>query len=76
MRVSKRFKLGRTQPTLDFVDVDYNGDTALFISPKALAGLPSDWGDTCVSLVHRLALDHTLKAQIPHQPLHGAARDR
>ncbi|MGV9005360.1 MAG: hypothetical protein ACOH1H_01340 [Brevundimonas sp.] len=51
MRVSKRFKLGRTQPTLDFVDVDYNGDTGLFISPKALANLPSDWGDQCVSLV-------------------------
>jgi hypothetical protein len=51
MRVSSRFKLGRTQPTLDFVDVDYNGDTKLFISPRALAGLPSDWGAECVSLV-------------------------
>lgn len=51
MRVSKRFKLGRTQPTLDFIDVDYKGDTGLFISPKALASLPSDWGDRCVSLV-------------------------
>lgn len=49
--MSRYFKLGRTQPTLDFVDVDYSGDTGLFISPKALAGLPSDWGDACVSLV-------------------------
>ena len=51
MRVSSKYKLGRTQPALDFVDVDYNGDTKLFISPRALAGLPSDWGQSCVSLV-------------------------
>lgn len=50
-RVSQIFKLGRTQGTLDFVDVDVTGDTPLFISPTALAHLPSDWGDGCVFLV-------------------------
>lgn len=51
MRVSKYFKLARSQPTLDFVDVDYNKDTKLFLSPRALANLPSEWGDECVHLV-------------------------
>jgi len=50
-RVSKIFKLGRSQGTLDFVDVNVSGDTQLFISPTALAHLPSDWGDGCVYLV-------------------------
>ncbi|PLR26739.1 hypothetical protein SGCZBJ_09850 [Caulobacter zeae] len=51
MRISRYFKLGRTQPTLDFVDVSYSTDTALFISPKALASLPSAWGAECAHLV-------------------------
>lgn len=51
-RVSEIYKLGRTQPTLDFVDVDIFTDTPVFISPKALAQLPSDWGDGCVALVY------------------------
>lgn len=50
-RVSKIFKLGRTQGSLDFVDVNVAGDTRLFISPTALAHLPSDWGDGCVFLI-------------------------
>jgi len=50
-RVSQVFKLGRTQGTLDFVDVDVIGDTKLFISPTSLAHLPSDWGDGCVYLI-------------------------
>lgn len=51
MRVSRYFKLGRTQPSLDFVDVDVSNDTRLFISPRALMLLPSDWGSECVYLV-------------------------
>lgn len=51
MRVSKFFKLGRTQPTLDFVDVDVSNDTPLFISPRATMQLPSEWGNECVYLV-------------------------
>lgn len=51
MRISEYFNLGRSQPTLDFVDVDAEGDTRVFISPRALHLLPSAWGDECVSLV-------------------------
>ncbi len=51
MRVSKYFKLDRSQPTLDFVDVDVTNDTPLFISPRALLLLSSDWGNECVHLV-------------------------
>lgn len=51
MRVSKFYKLGRTQPSLDFVDVDIAEDTAVFISPKAIAQLQSEWSDRCVHLI-------------------------
>lgn len=51
MRISQYFQLGRSQPTLDFVDVDIRGDTPVFVSPRALMLLPSEWGDTCVYLV-------------------------
>lgn len=51
MRISAYFRLGRTQPTLDFVDVDTRRDTPLFISPTALTMLPSEFGDECVHLV-------------------------
>ena len=51
MRVSQYYALGRTQPTLDFVDVDIIGDTRVFVDPRALRLLPSTWGDECVSLV-------------------------
>lgn len=51
MRVSKYYKLGRTQPSLDFVDVDIAMDTPVFISPKAIAMQQSEWADRCVSLI-------------------------
>lgn len=51
MRVSEYYKLNRTQPTLDFVDVDIRGDTRIFVDPRALRLLPSTWGDECVALV-------------------------
>jgi hypothetical protein len=50
-RVSTIYNLNRTQATLDFVDVDIRTDTKVFISPRALALLPSDWGDGCVALL-------------------------
>lgn len=43
-RISQIFKLGRTQATLDFVDVDAVGDTRLFIDPRAIERLETDWG--------------------------------
>jgi len=51
MRVSEHFELGRSQPTLDFVDVDVSQDARVFLDPRALRLLPSDWGDECVALV-------------------------
>jgi len=51
VRVSQYFKLGRTQPSLDFVDVDVFRDIRVFIDPRALRLLPSKWGDECVSLI-------------------------
>lgn len=51
MRISEYYKLGRTQPTLDFVDVNTQSDTAVFIDPRALQLLPSSWGDECVSYI-------------------------
>ncbi len=51
MRVSQLYDLNRSQPTLDFVDVNVEGDTRLFISPTALESLSSEWGDECVHLV-------------------------
>jgi hypothetical protein len=51
MRVSEHFSLNRSQPTLDFVDVDIHEDIKVFVDPKALRLLPSEWGTECVSLV-------------------------
>ncbi|BAL73735.1 hypothetical protein S23_05140 [Bradyrhizobium cosmicum] len=51
MRISQHYGLGRTQATMDFVDVDIVNDTPVFLSPKALTMLPSEFGDECVHLV-------------------------
>jgi hypothetical protein len=51
MHVSEYFQLDRTQPSLDFVDVDIHGDLRLFVDPRALRLLPSEWGAECVALV-------------------------
>jgi hypothetical protein len=36
---------------LDFVDVDVEWDTKVFISPRALTLMQTEWGDGCVTLV-------------------------
>jgi hypothetical protein len=51
MRISKKYRLGLTQASLDFVDVDTKNDTKVFLSPSAISTLPSSWGDECVSLI-------------------------
>lgn len=51
MRVSETFTLRKTQPELDFVDVDIDGDIPVFISPRALSLLPTEWADECVHLI-------------------------
>ncbi|MDQ3687982.1 MAG: hypothetical protein M3430_20600 [Acidobacteriota bacterium] len=71
MRISEHYKLGRTQPTLDFVDVDISGDTRVFIDPRALRLLPSGWGDECVSLIQ--SFFRTVLTAI-HESKHTEAR--
>jgi hypothetical protein len=50
-RVSEHFALGLTQPALDFVDVDVVGDVPLFVDPRAIERLDSDWGQECLDLL-------------------------
>ena len=50
-RISSIYKLGKTQGSLDFVDVDVTKDIALFISPTAISKLDTDFGRACASLV-------------------------
>lgn len=59
-RVSTVYKIGRTQGSLDFVDVDVDHDTPVFVSPRALQLLPNDWGDQCVFLIQSF-FQHVLK---------------
>jgi hypothetical protein len=51
MRVSEYFRLNRHQGELDFVDVDIRGDTPVYVDPRALRLLTTDWGQECISLV-------------------------
>jgi hypothetical protein len=51
MLISKYFKLGRNQATLDFLDVHVDRDIPVFVDPAALRALRTDWGHHCVSLL-------------------------
>jgi hypothetical protein len=51
VRVSEYFNLGRSQPSLDFVDVDTEKDASVFIEPGAIRQLPDDWGVQCVDML-------------------------
>jgi hypothetical protein len=51
MRVSEHYQLARAQPALDFVDVDVYGDVAVFVDPRALRLLNTEWGDECITLI-------------------------
>lgn len=51
VRVSEYFRLHREQPTLDFVDIDTLTDLRVFVDPRALRLLRTDWGEECVALV-------------------------
>jgi len=49
MRISDYYKLKRTQPNLDFVDVDINRDLPVFIDPHAIRFMDSAWTQECVA---------------------------
>ncbi|WP_284528040.1 hypothetical protein [Microbacterium sp. T2.11-28] len=51
VRVSEFYRLGITQPSLEFVDVDVTGDTRVFVDPHAFTTMESDWARECVSLL-------------------------
>lgn len=51
MLVSRFFKLGRNQATLDFLDVHIDKDIPVFVDPAALRSIQTDWGLHCVSLL-------------------------
>lgn len=51
VRVSDYYNLGRTQPSLEFVDVDIYGDDRLFVDPTALRLLNTEWTNECAALV-------------------------
>ncbi|MHB1955490.1 MAG: hypothetical protein ACYCOU_17275, partial [Sulfobacillus sp.] len=60
MRVSQRFTLGAAQSQLEFVDIDLESDTPLFVDPRALRLLDSEWAEECVALIQdffRVVLD-------------------
>lgn len=51
MRVSDYYDLGVTQPALEFLDVDVEKDTQVFVDPFAFSFLNDDWARECVSLI-------------------------
>lgn len=51
MRVSEYYRLGRTQPGLDFVDIDIENDTPVYIDPSAIKNLSDEWARQCLNML-------------------------
>jgi len=51
MKLSERFKLSKTQFELDFVDIDTDFDTRLFVDPYLLGLRPDRWSIKAASSV-------------------------
>lgn len=51
MKFSEYYKLNKTQPFLDFVDVPLDTDLAVFLEPGAIHALESQWGYELSSLL-------------------------
>ncbi|MGE0135940.1 MAG: hypothetical protein AB7L91_11375 [Dehalococcoidia bacterium] len=69
MRVSEYFGLQRSQPELDFVDVDLDSDLPVFVDPRALRLFDTEWGNECVHLIQHFfqtVLDAIRSAQSDH----------
>lgn len=51
MRVSEYFGLNRSQPSLDFVDIDIENDTPVYIDPSAIKNLPGEWAEQSLEML-------------------------
>jgi hypothetical protein len=51
VRVSQHFKLGVSQPSLEFLDVDTQRDTRVFVDPASFDYINSAWGKECRALL-------------------------
>jgi hypothetical protein len=51
MKISRIYNLGKTQAELDFVDIDVDGDTALFIDPFFLNKRNDNWSISATQTV-------------------------
>lgn len=51
MKFSEHFKLNRSQPYLDFVDIPLHTDLPVFLDPDAIKSLKSPWGNDLSSLL-------------------------
>jgi hypothetical protein len=51
MRVSEYYELGLNQPVLEFLDVDMDTDTRVFVDPFALRLINTDWAREAVSVL-------------------------
>lgn len=51
MKFSEYFKLKRTQPYLDFVDISLDTDLPVFLEPSAIKALRSPWGTELSSML-------------------------
>lgn len=51
MRVSDHYGIGKTQPTLEFVDVDIKRDTKVYLDPHALRHHPSPWASEWANIL-------------------------
>lgn len=51
MRVSEYYRLGKSQPALDFVDVDIENDTPVYIDPSAVKKLSDEWSGQCLEML-------------------------
>jgi len=71
MRVSEYYNLGRSQATLEFLDVDINGDTRAFIDPRALRYIESPWARECVSLIQASVDGDVVQVQPDHRVVGG-----
>ncbi|MFD8246928.1 hypothetical protein [Nocardia sp. NPDC059691] len=51
VRVSEYYGLSGDQGTLDFVDVEIDRDTLLFIDPSVIASIDGPWEHACISAI-------------------------